>query len=50
VLNTDAAVYGGGDRGNAGRVRSRDVARDGLAQSAEITVPPLAVVLLRHRT
>ena len=50
VLNTDAAVYGGGDRGNAGRVRSRDGARDGLAQSAEITVPPLAVVMLRHRT
>jgi len=50
VLNTDAAVYGGGGRGNHGTVRSREGDRDGLAQSAEITVPPLAALMLRHRT
>ncbi|WP_245831570.1 1,4-alpha-glucan branching protein GlgB [Salibaculum halophilum] len=50
VLNTDAAVYGGGDRGNAGRVPAQADACDGLPQSAEVTVPPLAVLMLRHRT
>ncbi len=48
VLNTDAAVYGGGNRGNCGRVATEPQAWDDHAQSAELTVPPLAALILRH--
>ncbi len=48
VLNTDAEAYGGGNRGNLGGVGSTDAAHDGQAQSVEIVLPPLSVVVLRH--
>jgi len=48
VLNTDAAVYGGGNRGNLGGVTSADVPADGQAQSVTLTLPPLSVIVLRH--
>ena len=48
VLNSDAAVYGGGDRGNGGAVATEGKDWDGHPQSAEITVPPLATVIFRH--
>ena len=46
VLNTDAASYGGTNVGNLGEIVVRDVPLHGRATSAEITVPPLAVVWL----
>ncbi|WP_261385893.1 1,4-alpha-glucan branching protein GlgB [Tateyamaria omphalii] len=48
VLNSDAAVYGGGNRGNGGAVHSQEGEWDGLPQFLDITVPPLATVMLRH--
>jgi 1,4-alpha-glucan branching enzyme len=49
VLNTDAEIYGGGNRGNLGGGEAEDVAADGHAQSVTLTLPPLSVVVLRHR-
>ncbi|WP_062762834.1 1,4-alpha-glucan branching protein GlgB [Falsirhodobacter sp. alg1] len=48
ALNTDAAIYGGGDRGNLGGVTAEDVAWHGQQQSAEITLPPLATIFFRQ--
>lgn len=47
ILNTDAEAYGGGNRGNLGGVRTEPLASHGQAQSALITLPPLAAVWLR---
>ena len=47
ILNTDAAVYGGMNRGNLGGVTSEAVAWHGRAQSALVTLPPLAAVYFR---
>lgn len=49
ALNTDAAIYGGGNRGNLGGGHAEDVAADGHAQSMVLTLPPLSVVVLRRR-
>jgi len=48
VLNTDAGVYGGGDRGNLGGVSTEDVPWHGQGQSALLTLPPLSVVMFRR--
>ena len=48
ALNTDAAIYGGGNRGNLGGGHAEDVAADGHAQSMVLTLPPLSVVVLRR--
>ncbi|MEM7473310.1 MAG: 1,4-alpha-glucan branching protein GlgB [Pseudomonadota bacterium] len=50
VLNTDAAIYGGGNRGNLGGVTSEEVAADGHGHSVVLTLPPLSVVVLRRGT
>jgi len=47
VLNTDAAIYGGGNRGNLGHVTAEDEPWDGHDQSVSLTLPPLAVVVLQ---
>lgn len=46
VLNTDAEIYGGANRGNLGGVIAEPVASHGQSHSAEITLPPLSVVYL----
>jgi 1,4-alpha-glucan branching enzyme len=46
VLNTDAAVYGGGNRGNLGGVVAEAVPWHGQAQSAHVTLPPLSAIYL----
>jgi 1,4-alpha-glucan branching enzyme len=48
ILNTDAALYAGGNRGNLGGVTAEDVAHHGRAQSALVTLPPLAAVWLKQ--
>ncbi|HRK42760.1 MAG TPA: 1,4-alpha-glucan branching protein GlgB [Gemmobacter sp.] len=48
VLNTDAAIYGGGNRGNLGGITSEAEAWQGQAQSAMLVLPPLSAVFLRH--
>ncbi|GAB3755448.1 hypothetical protein GCM10027599_19060 [Yimella radicis] len=44
VLNTDAAHYGGGGRGNLGAVEATEEPFDGLPYSATITLPPLSTL------
>jgi 1,4-alpha-glucan branching enzyme len=48
LLNTDAAIYGGSNLGNGGWVEARDHPSHGMPYSIELTLPPLATVLLRH--
>ena len=47
VLNTDAAHYGGGNRGNLGGVTATDNPWNGQPASAELCLPPLATIMLR---
>ena len=44
-INTDAAVYGGGNRGNLGGIATESVAWHGRAQSAEVVIPPLSTLI-----
>jgi 1,4-alpha-glucan branching enzyme len=48
VLNTDAAAYGGGGRGNMGGVVATGEERHGRPASAAVTLPPLSTVILAH--
>jgi 1,4-alpha-glucan branching enzyme len=50
VLNTDASCYGGSGMGNSGLVMASDTPWHGLPASAEVTLPPLAVVWLEPAT
>ncbi len=47
VLNTDAEIYGGGNRGNMGGVVAQGDGWHGQPASAEIVLPPLSTVILR---
>ena len=50
-LNTDAALYGGSNLGNGlGPLQSQPVPAHGQAQSIELLLPPLAVVVLVPQT
>jgi 1,4-alpha-glucan branching enzyme len=49
VVNTDSALYGGSNVGNAGGVGSEDVPWHGQAQSIVLDLPPLGALLLRPR-
>jgi 1,4-alpha-glucan branching enzyme len=46
VLNTDAGIYGGGNRGNLGTVTATDEGWHGQPASARVTIPPLSAVFL----
>ena len=48
ILNTDAALYDGGNRGNLGGVDSEATRWHGQAQSANVTLPPLSAVYFRQ--
>jgi 1,4-alpha-glucan branching enzyme len=48
ILNTDAALYGGGDVGNAGGVRSEHIPAQGRDHSIELMLPPLATLILKR--
>ena len=43
----DAAVYGGADLGNGGSALAQFVASHGLPASLDLTLPPLATLILR---
>jgi len=45
LLNTDAAIYGGSNLGNALGVEAEAIATHGQAYSAMFTLPPLSVLL-----
>ena len=49
VLNTDAAIYGGQNRGNMGGVATEAVPHHGQPHSALITLPPLSAVFLEYK-
>jgi 1,4-alpha-glucan branching enzyme len=46
ILNSDAAIYGGGNEGNLGAVATEPVAAHGRAHSVALVLPPLAAVFL----
>ncbi len=48
ILNTDAAVYGGGNRGNMGLLKVEAEPWNGMSHSAMVTVPPLATLYFRQ--
>lgn len=47
VLNTDASAYGGSGVGNLGGVTAKKESMHGLPFHLELTLPPLACVVLR---
>ena len=47
VLNTDAAVYGGSNAGNAGGKCSEPIAHKGRQHSIPLTLPPLAAMFFK---
>ena len=44
ILNTDAAAYGGGNRGNLGGIESQPVPHRRFSHSIAIELPPLSVL------
>jgi hypothetical protein len=49
LFNSDAAIYGGDNRGNGGRITANGPARDGLPTSACLTLPRMGVLVLGRR-
>ena len=47
ALNSDAAIYGGGNRGNFGCVTAENIPSHGQPHSAEFCLPPLAVIVFQ---
>ncbi|UJR80457.1 1,4-alpha-glucan branching protein GlgB [Sandaracinus amylolyticus] len=50
VLNTDAEIYGGSGVGNLGGVEAQPGGLHGMSHHIELTLPPLACVMLRGPT
>ena len=48
IINSDANVYGGGNRGNAGGVSSQHIGADGREHSVSVTLPPLSVIYFKR--
>jgi 1,4-alpha-glucan branching enzyme len=48
ILNTDAGLYGGGNRGNLGVVTAEATGWHGQAHSATVTLPPLSAIYFRQ--
>jgi 1,4-alpha-glucan branching enzyme len=48
ILNTDAASYGGGNKGNGGAIWAEAIPSHGQPASALITIPPLATVYFEY--
>jgi 1,4-alpha-glucan branching enzyme len=48
LINTDAEVYGGGNRGNLGGIVTEGTPWHGQAQSALVTLPPLSTIMFRQ--
>jgi 1,4-alpha-glucan branching enzyme len=47
VINSNSEYYGGTGVGNGGGVQSDDVETDGMAQSLELTLPPLSTTIFK---
>ncbi len=48
VLNTDVKDYGGSGWGNLGGLSTAAIGAHGRAQSLELTLPPLSVLIFKH--
>lgn len=48
ILNTDSEFYGGSNVGNASGVRAEQMRSHGYPASLSLTIPPLAMLLLRQ--
>ncbi len=48
IINTDAGLYGGGNRGNLGGIATEPVAWHNQSQSALVTLPPLTTLMFRQ--
>jgi 1,4-alpha-glucan branching enzyme len=48
ILNSDASVYGGSNVGNEGGLSTEPVAAHGHLHSLNLTLPPLAAIVLRR--
>jgi 1,4-alpha-glucan branching enzyme len=48
ILNTDAAIYAGSNRGNEGGIEAGAAPLHGQPASAALVLPPLAAVMLRY--
>jgi 1,4-alpha-glucan branching enzyme len=46
ILNTDAEIYGGGNRGNMGAVEAASTPHAGHPASVRLTLPPLSTIVL----
>jgi len=46
-INTDAAIYGGGNVGNAGHVLAEPIPTHGHPFSLDLTLPPLGTLVFR---
>jgi len=49
IFNSDSKFYDGGNLGNSGNVAAEPVPWMGQKQSVELTLPPLAALILQHR-
>jgi 1,4-alpha-glucan branching enzyme len=47
ILNSDAAIYGGSNLGNAGAVFTEPIPFHGQAQSISVTLPPLSMLMFK---
>jgi 1,4-alpha-glucan branching enzyme len=47
-LNTDSIAYGGSNVGNLGAIEAQEMSWQGQPFSVELTLPPLATVVLEH--
>jgi 1,4-alpha-glucan branching enzyme len=47
IANTDSQFYGGSNVGNGGAVHTVEAPAHGEPQSLELTLPPLATIMLR---
>jgi 1,4-alpha-glucan branching enzyme len=50
LLNSDAEIYGGSNVGNIGGGFSEPVAMHGLPQSISLSLPPLAILIMKRGT
>jgi 1,4-alpha-glucan branching enzyme len=50
VLNSDAEIYGGGNRGNFGRVFAQEHPAHSQPYSAEFTLPPLSISVFKSES
>jgi 1,4-alpha-glucan branching enzyme len=47
VLNSDAAIYGGGNSGNMGGVTAKELKCHNQPCCAEMTLPPLSIIAFK---